>query len=561
LKTKAKLPSHSSKRVWFLPSLLCLIFLAQGLWFIGTQSLTFDEPVHILTGLQIWRAGSYAEWNDHPPLARILLAIPLLGRDWQLGLARRQDQWNDHSPKARLVWSPQNPEALAWHVRPVNLLLGLLLAILLWVTARRLFSEGAANLALVLFVFSPGLIAHFSVATTDGAGTLMVFAAAVQMALWWRNPSWNRTIVLALVLGGLLMAKFYTPPLFALALAVVLTVKERRLVLRPRAWNWSKATSVVAIAFVVLWAGYRFHVPRLTLHDGRLGLTSPDGSRYQFAEVPTQRSFSLPIPAGEYLSGLVDVAKHDRYGHPSYFLGRMSDSGGWKLYFPVAILLKWPTVVLVLFFAAVILALRRRIAVPQEMLVMLCFPAVFLLLSLFSGIEIGDRHILPVYPFVLLLAGALWEFAKQRRALVAVVSVLVLLHVVDGLRYAPDYLSYFNVFVKNDESYRLLSDSNLDWGQGLIALRKYEQDHPGEQVHLVYFGSVYPAQYGVHAIPLPESERASGTVVVSATHLSGHLLKNPDSYRWLSAYPQKAVLNHSLHVFDVAEPPAPHPAK
>ena len=80
------------------------------------------------------------------------------------------------------------PEWLAWHTRPMNTLLGIALGITLWFATRRLFSEGAANVALALFAFTPSLIAHFSVTTTDGIGALFVFLTACQMVLWRRSP-------------------------------------------------------------------------------------------------------------------------------------------------------------------------------------------------------------------------------------------------------------------------------------------------------------------------------------------------------------------------------------
>jgi hypothetical protein len=95
-----------------------------------------------------------------------------------------------------------------------------------------------------------------------------------------------------------------------------------------------------------------------------------------------------------------------------------------------------------------------------------------------------------------------------------------------------------------------LSDSNLDWGQGLLALRKYQQQHPNETIHLAYFGTMDPRLYGIRYIPLAPNEKVSGTVVVSATHLSGQLLDDPNGYRWTSQYPE-VVLDHSLHVFQV----------
>jgi hypothetical protein len=417
------------------------------------------------------------------------------------------------------------------------------LGILLWFTARRLYSTGAANFVLLLFAFSPALIAHFSLATTDGVGALMIFAAAVQVVRWRNDPSRFQTVLLGITLGGALAAKFYTIPIFVLALAVVIVSRAER--------RWRNVIAIAGIAFVVLWAVYLFHISWFTLQDGRLFVQSPRAEDYQLASLHTTRSFAIPIPAGEYVTGVIDVFRHSRWGHPSFFLGDISPTGGWRLYYPVLIILKWPTMVLLVAICVLALTVKRRIVLPRDVLVMLAFPALFLLFSIFSKLDIGDRHILPVYPFLLLLCGSIWQFQAPRRLAFWLVFLALGLHIADGMRYAPDYLSYFNPFVNSRDSYRLLSDSNVDWGQGLIALREYQASHPDEQIHMAYFGSVYPRHYGIGAEPLREDERVTGTVVVSATHLSGQLLRRPQSYRWLLKYPRVAVLNHSLHVFRV----------
>jgi len=140
----------------------------------------------------------------------------------------------------------------------------------------------------------------------------------------------------------------------------------------------------------------------------------------------------------------------------------------------------------------------------------------------------------------------------QRALHLAVVAAVVLL-AGDVLRCAPDYFSYFNAFARPENNARLLSGSNLDWGQGLLALREYEQTHPNEAISLAYFGSVDPQLYGIRAHRLSEGERAGGTVVVGVTALSGEYLHDPDAYRWVLLYPRVAILDGSLYVFRVGE--------
>jgi hypothetical protein len=132
----------------------------------------------------------------------------------------------------------------------------------------------------------------------------------------------------------------------------------------------------------------------------------------------------------------------------------------------------------------------------------------------------------------------------------------VLAQAADTARYAPNDLSYFTPFVKPAETWKLLSDSNTDWGQGLVALRQFQAEHPGETIHLAYVGEVDPAWYGIRYSRLKEEDHPAGLVIVSATHLSGQLLKNHFAYRWLLQYPVKTVLDHTLYVFEVP-PEAP----
>ncbi len=545
--TTNEVPENAAppSRVRFLvPALLCLLFAAQCAWFVGTQSLTNDEPEHISAGLEAWRYGEFKAWDAHPPLARMWLAAPLAFTDWAYSEYRGGVQ------PAR-----PGPEEWAWRTRPMNVLLGLFLAVLLWNIARKLFSEAAANFALALFAFSPPLIAHFSLSGNDGAGALLIFAMAVQLLRWRRNPSRAQTVLLGLVLGVSLVVKFYSAPLVAMTVVLVLLLKPEKIAWRPREWNWAGAFSVTGVVLLTIWAAYFFHVSKVTFREGTVTATFPARTPSLTEKVPVKANFTFFLPACEFFTGVGNQVHHNWVrGHNNYFLGKISHFRGWKLYFPVAVLLKWPTMVLLLTLAALALTLRGKIRWPPELLWMFLFPALFLLFAIGSNINIGERYVLPVYIFLLLVLGGVWTAAKTRAAKIALVAALAL-NAADGLRYAPDYLSHFNIFVRPAESWRLLTDSSLDWGQGLLALREYQAAHPGETLHLAYFGPVDPSLYGIRYVPLAEDERATGTVIVSATHLSGQLLRDPSAYHWLLQYPRKTSLNHSLHVFEVPAAP------
>ncbi len=536
-------PANRRRGLAVIPIGLAALFAGQCFWFIGTQSFTYDEGAHIIAGLDAWRRGRFEQWNDQPPLGRLLLTAPLA--------LTRPDRWQleNLGPSGANFWTiaiRPDPLGLAWHTRPVNVALGLVLAVLLWATARRLFSEGAANLALALFACSPALIAHFSLATVDGLATVLCFAAAVAAASWRTHPSWWRTLGAGLLFGGFLVSKFSAPPLVLLALGLMTMSGPSS----ERASRGAKAAAAAVVSLTVVWATYHWHVGPVTFRNGSL---AGPYARGQTVIVPVARRLNLTValPAPEFIAALGGVAQHGVRGQPTFLMGEVKTSGGWRRYFPIVVLLKWPLTVWLFAGAAFTLLVTGRIDPPSEFKVLMLFPSVFFALATLTNLNLGDRYVLPVYPFLLLFCAALWNRARAGPAAMVLVLALVGCQAADAFRYAPDYLSYFNVFVSSGESYRLLSDSNLDWGQGLLALREYERVHPDSAIWLAYFGGVDPASYAIRASTLGEHDRVRGTVVVSATHLSGQYLKNPAAYRWLLQYPRKTILNHTLHVFEV----------
>jgi hypothetical protein len=312
----------------------------------------------------------------------------------------------------------------------------------------------------------------------------------------------------------------------------------------------------MGIALLIVWAGYFFHVSHLTITNGHVVATFPNRPPF-IKDTHTIRNLNLWLPAGEYIDGLREVQFHNKLGHAAFFLGKTS-SGKIPAYYPVAMLLKWPPIVLITAIAGLVLLIANRRRFPRaaiiDFILLAIFPVLSIVLAMNARLHIGVRHVLPAYPFLLLLAADAWWMAQQstRRTLwTAVLVVACVANAADALRYAPDYLSYFTPFVRPSQAHNLLTDSNLDWGQGLLALRAYQQQHPGEPISLGYFGTMDPFLYGIRYTPFAEGDRPTGTVVISATFLSGQYSSHADAYRWLEQYPLKAVLDHSLFVYDV----------
>jgi hypothetical protein len=531
-----------SRKRFIIPALLLSLYVAQCLWFIGTQSMCCDEGSHLSSGVMIWRYGIFTHINDHPPLERMWASM-LLAATHTVVPAESALEPPPDAPRSDLT-----PERTTHLARPLVVLLGVALGCLLWSSCRQWFSDGAANFALALFALSPDLIGHYSVASTDGAGALSVFWLAVCLERWWSLPTVRNTLLLGLAAGVALVAKFYTLPLVLLVLAVVLLRHLRTFPLRFWKWDWKSFSATAAIAFVVVWAVYFFHVGMLSISDHNVYV--PELEARSLWHFPLPGHISFPIPAPEFVVGVAQVSWHNDLGHPAFLLGRIARHG-FLLYYPMAMVLKWPILIIALAITGAWLIWRKGYS-PDRIFFLL--PLVFLVVAVLLGhIQIGVRHLLPVYPFLLVLAAAVWKVSITARARAFPIALLAL-QAIDIARYAPNQMSYFNFFVPERSVYKIITDSNVSWGQGMLAVRKYQQQHPGETLYVAGYNF---ERYGIRAFQLHPGERVTGTVIVSPTELSGQLEKDPNAYHWLLHYPIKTVLDRALYVFEVPKEAAP----
>jgi 4-amino-4-deoxy-L-arabinose transferase-like glycosyltransferase len=429
-------------------------------------------------------------------------------------------------------------------------MLGTALGIAIWLAARRLFSESAANFALALFAFSPGMVAHFSVAAADGTGTLTLFLAAVAFALWAGSLSWQNALLLGLATGAMAVAKFSGAPIAAVILLIMCVEAMRRR--DPKVLK--QALTVAALAYFVICLSYNFHVARFHFADGTMDAHFQHREQDWVAAVPFHTSLTVYLPGGDYLEGLATVYRNSRDGlMRAYLFGRAADtpSDNFRGYHLFVMLLKWPPMVILTGLAGLTLALCRKGRLDRAVCLASILPLAYLLFALSSRLQIGDRHVLPLYPFLLLATGALWHRVRGSRAWIAALVVMAVLNAIDVTRYAPDQLAYFTPFIRPSQTWRYLGDSNVDWGQGLLALQQYQEQHPEETIYLRTFGGFDPAFYGIRYRPFGENERPHGTVIVSAVEMAGYNHADRQPMLWLWQHPLVAHLDHVLFVFRV----------
>jgi hypothetical protein len=260
----------------------------------------------------------------------------------------------------------------------------------------------------------------------------------------------------------------------------------------------------------------------------------------------------VPIPALELITGMIYVQRHSQIGHPSFLLGDYRDRGWWY-YFPVVFFFKTPLPYSALAMAGIVLLVRRGTRRRDgEWIAVAIAPVAMFLPAMASGINIGLRHILPVYPLLTVAAAyavcELWSSAN-RVARPVVVMLLAWYFIATAIAH-PDYLAYFNELAGRQPD-RIAVDSNLDWGQDLLRLSDVtHREHIG-RLHLAYFGSAVWTDQATTVESLEPGACTNGWVAVSETILKqGGLDHRGLGFRWLEPYPSREI-GRSIRLYHV----------
>lgn len=413
---------------------------------------TVDEPAHLAAGMEWLSAGKYLYEDQHPPLARVMGALGpyLAGERWHGGPNSYFEGFrilgrNAHYDRT-LALGRAGILPFFWIASAVVFLWGL----------RTAGTVGALS-ATLLFTTLPPVLAHSGLITTDMAVTAWIGAATLASMYWAEKPDWRRTALFGAALGLACLSKFSA----LLFLPVALLAMHRAALWRHRR---SLATAC-AVAFLVIWAGYRFTFARVEyLH--------------------------LRLPAPRFFTGLAAVWAHNAKGHVSYLLGRRSPTG-FRYYYPVVLAVKTPLALLLLALGAAAARCRRFARLAPA----LAFCAAILVCAIASRINIGVRHVLPIYIGLAVLGGGVAATMLQHRAARWILPGLLLWHIASGALQHPDYLAYTNE-ITGGHPEDFVADSDLDWGQDMKCLADRLQRAGATEVTFESFNKTYPTLAG-----------------------------------------------------------------
>jgi hypothetical protein len=532
---------------------LLLIFSFLTISSLLQLSGTCDEIAHhVPVGYVLLSKGDFKFDTSQPPLSRYIVALPLK-LFLKLNLPSLQSEWRlpDRGEFGRNFFFKYNhdPRRILICSRLAIVFVGIICGLILFSWARTLYGVKSAFLSLFLYSFSPNIIAHSGLATTDMVATCFMLLSLYTFWLYLRNNTYQNVFLSGACLGLAQLSKytaFLLYPLFFIFFCFELFSYEKT----KKSHVAFKFVSIVFISLLVIWAGYGFDVSpilqnamrqqeKLIMFQGFLQKIIPSVSKDQINYL----LYNLPFPLGINFLGMLGVLKHGASGHGTFFMGNWSGHGN-VLYFLVAFLIKTPIATIIFFLAGLLVSFKNKIK-KNEIFIFTVILAFFAVSSL-SKLQLGLRYILPLYPLFFIVAGRSVELFKTKKIIMVLLMVWL---VVSSLWIWPNYLSYFNEVVggpKNGAKY--LRDSNIDWGQNLPALAKYLKANKIDEITFEYFGQDDPKIYGINFRSFPDEEYLKPEAKVYA--VSAHYLSHVS---WTTVLAKTAMAGWSIYVYDLRE--------
>ena len=540
-----------------------------------------DEDPHIGAGYS-YIAGHTYEFNpEHPPLAKDFagLALTFLHINPKILPAVEtavNDQWN--FGRSLIYHSGVDPILLIHVARLPLILFFIFCGWLVFLWARKTYNHRAALLAVFLFAFCPTIIAHSRFVTTDIPALFGVLFAAYFFLKYVKEQSTCNFWLASVSFGISLLTKFSTFLLvpYFLLLAIVWPWVNHQNYFKPTLRLLGKTILMMAIGFIVIVGPiYELHVfdypPAQQKHDAETILTG-----YQIPPVSNLVIWGSDKPVirayAQWGLGLAMVFQRAVGGNRTYFLGQLS-STSFKSYFPVVYALKEPIPFLILLFCALWLGgqfwVRKRGPFKNKLkehflpFAMLLWIVIYLGTSIDANLNIGIRHLLPIYGFIfILVAGQIEPLFESKKWIKIIIFILLGWYITEFASVYPYYLTYFNEFAGGPSGgYRYVVDSNLDWGQDLWRLGDYVKANHIQKIYLDYFGWaeqsfylgnsfewMHAGQYTSKAEFLRDNP-SGGWLGVSASYYQESTVDPAKPYAWLGK--PTTTIGHSIFVWHI----------
>ncbi len=514
---------------------------AQTILAMKTKSPTCDEfSHHVASGYSYLVTRDFRMNPASPPLPRMLAGFPLLFLKAKAPLEDPSWQKGDSPAFARQFFEVVNnrqDEFIFW-ARFSIVLLSVLFGYAIFWWSRSLWGNWAGLVSLFLYSFSPDILAHSGLATSDLAVAFFFFLTLVFFYRYLNQPTAGRLVGCAVNAGLALLSKFSAVLLLPILLLTALACGRYKEMLGRR------AVLFLTACFLTVWAGYFFETKPLLTNT-----PAPEKKMTEYLKIGGKPlvyfAEKVPVPLSTFSSALVSMAYTRAAGTNAYLMGHWSREGWWY-YYMIAFGLKNTIPFLILCLASLIFF--RNLGVSRYLGAILLVPILFFFIfTLRDKAQAGIRYFLPIYPLFFVLASGVVVFLwKQGRILRVVVIFLLGWHATEALMVFPDYLAYFNELAGGPSNgYRYLRDSNVDWGQDLKSLGVYVRKQGYPEVVLLTLAPSDPNYYGIPARSIEEDEFQEPRRTVYA--ISAHFM---DEALWTRDRKPDKVIGRSFFVYD-----------
>jgi predicted membrane-bound dolichyl-phosphate-mannose-protein mannosyltransferase len=494
------------KRLLCAGALLVLLatFWLQMFLALPKLSATTDEVPHLPAGYTYWTTRDFRMNPEHPPLAKLLAALPLLAIKPHLDLT--WPEWKDAQQSIfgyGFLYTNDADRLLFWGRLPMTLLATFGgLVVFLW--AREMFGLPSGLFALALFAFSPNLLAHGMLVTTDVP--LAVFMTLALYLLWRQGnlPSLRSSALVGLATGAAMACKFS---------GVILPL-----------------VIIAFSAYRVFWADDR---RRQAVTEAQCLVVAGIS-----ALLVIEASFLFSTPPWTYFVNMRAVNANHNPNRLYYLFGNFSRSEWWY-YFPFAFAVKATlSLLLTIVLAAVYLGFKKFIDKRGEVLLLTAIIA-YVVAVMIGADDLGVRYLLPVFPLLYIWGSRIVVDLKQKSAGIAMIAVLLAWQAWAALHVFPNYIGYFNEVAGGGKAgLYYLDDSNVDWGQGVKQAAEYVRSHGLQNVEMLpfspfenprYYGIDRPRRDDLDTYRMMISEyHHPGTYIVSSHHLIRMMYIRPE---------------------------------
>lgn len=551
------------------------------------DSDTIDEPGHLVAALAATRQGSFRVYSVNPPLSRYIQGAFLVGMPLDISMIVEPERFGDRNELGIgglfIDAYPKEYRGILFRARLGSVLLSLVAGVLVWVWADSAFGKPCGLVGLAVWCCDPMALAQGHLATPDMAGAVTALAAALMLTRYLVAPSWWRASGVGVTLGLALLAKFTLVLLAPIWLLIWVGASGRAGV------SIRQGLFAAVVSLFVVNAGYLFQdtgrrLEQFRFQSTKLARFTPE--TIESLSGPTNSLGGtwlglLPVPLpSAYLEGIdLQARDFDRYAQQgkSFFMAGRWEKGGRYWYYLYGLLVKEALALFGLLAVAAFTFYRRPLR-RVDLLLLIAVPlAVLLLVSSQKAMNKHIRYVLPMLPFLAVLAGAagrVWQ--REGRWPRLVVGLLMGWILLAGVAASRDPIAYFNEAAGGPRGgIRHLAGSNVDWGQGRFRLRDWLTTHPEfRPVGVACYGTganvfagmeltLPPSGPGDGGIPTDLEEQRKlgphpGRFAVSARVLQGDSPLALDtemgrrSYAYFQHFEPMTLIGGSVWVFDIS---------